>query len=154
MPPKASPPKPLLQLFHSFAEFEAATPFDTLAAAKAYVAENPQYDYFGLRRDSVTRYGLRPAGTSVQMPVAPGSINGPQKTASLAVAKRAVTKGTPRYVELLGMLRNGPVTLDQVAARWGCTRAAASSLFSDVKNKCGATLAREGDTYSLTEGTC
>lgn len=141
---------PLRTQFATFADFVAATPFTDPIDARKYCTENPQYSYFGLRKDNVSRYGLRPAGSSQSNPVAPGSIPADHVEPKKAVAAaRQATRGTPRYVELLQMLRSGPVTIDEVVNKWGCTRAAASSLFSDVKNKCGAGLAREGDTYKL-----
>lgn len=141
----------------TLAGYEATYPFATQEAAKAACPHDHEVvgvlSYFDAAgsyvKQAITTYpGPRKPADTVGTPVRRFYIR-PKQGHSAPVAARAASRGTPRYVELLQMLRAGPVTIDEVVNKWGCSRAAASSLFSDVKNKTGANLARESDTYQL-----
>ncbi|UPT53368.1 hypothetical protein [Synechococcus phage Ssp-JY38] len=102
-------------MFETFEEFVAACPFDNALDARRYCEQNPQYDSFGLHKNGVSRYGLRPAGTSIQMPVQPGSL--PQGTAPKAPSARNGAPDETREV------RNGvkqPRAGSAGEAAWRC----------------------------------
>lgn len=144
--------------------------FDTIAQAEAFIAEHKKAGILvthtswtdGTRRKGPVLVGLRYAHDRFSTPdltieqaiaaVPPAPVEKQSeatKRALKGVAARSANRATPRYVEVLAMLRNGPTSIDDLMAKYNCTPAAASSLFSDVKNKCGATLTRDGRTYRL-----
>lgn len=114
----------MTSLFATFEEFVAACPFTTATEAREYVAKNTQYDCFGLRKDGVERYGVRPHGTSQQMPVAPGSISA-DAPAPLAEPGRLVrTPVATDTTEKPGTVRALCREIYNELGGFGCTREA------------------------------
>lgn len=120
--------------------------FDTQDDAKAYIAEHNlgKYVAFGLLDVKVTPhrhwFQIRPENWAIASGSA-GATRAP-------VAKREGGGGPTKKGQVLEMLQAGPVTIEQVMAKFSCTSAAASALFGDVK-RMGHPVRRTGNVYDL-----